>query len=169
MWRWTTWESLHASLYICEGELYLAVLYQYLWAGVAVGIYVLVGIVFIKGLRFWHLHFLQLRLLCIKKVQLVFGKVVNNSSTVGITDNVHRSSEPIPVFFGWDRQRHVPQDLKLNCLLKLQWSAGLFLWMALHYTQLYQEHSKVKSSWIYVAAMKHSHQVNVQHLFMVRN
>lgn len=99
---WWTWESLHASLYVCEGELYLAVLYQYLWAGVALGIYVLVGIVLIKGLCFCQLHFIKFSLLRIKWVQLIFWKVINNSSTIGITNNVHWSSEPIPVF--WVKQ-----------------------------------------------------------------
>lgn len=59
-------------------------------------VHILVGVIFKVGLCLCHLKFVHAVLLCVEHVQLIFGKVVDDTRSVRVPDHVDRGAETIP-------------------------------------------------------------------------
>ena len=88
-------ERLHAGLYVCEREVYLAVVYQHSLLVRGVGMVLVVGVVVVE-LRLGHLELIRAALLRVEAVQLVLGEVVHDARAVRVAHHVHRRAEAVP-------------------------------------------------------------------------
>ena len=86
--------ALHAGLYVCEGDVYLAVVYQHGVLVRDVGVVVVVCVV--VELRLGHLKVFGPALLCVEAVQLVLGEVVHDARAIRVAHHVHRRAEAVP-------------------------------------------------------------------------
>lgn len=94
--------------------MYLAIIYHDCAVGCSVN--TLVGVVLEEGLGFCQLKFINF-LRGVKRIELIFGQVVNDTGPVGVPNHVDGGSEPIPVFFfrvGRQTQRQTSAEGNLS-------------------------------------------------------